>query len=336
MEHKSMMAKLKSLYRRAVVTDNPLMLLVSNMRSPRRYTRRVVYDQAFGKIPFISKSSPAQPVGAPVDRETVDRAVSTLRSRGVVSLPGHFAELAAKIRAEYAKPESEYEPVNAYYRTFFGPTGSSLITDLSLDENMLSIAAEYMGCQPYLRHGAALAILKSIDTTVPEYGVFNGLEDWPWHIDTPNLLSFHVIMNDLTEEDTHMRYAVGSHRVNRAASGIRSEELMTGRHEIYPCCGPAGTVYIFDNNGFHRPHAVGNSMRMTFEFYFTPGNQIFSMQQMRNIVESDAARGKRDKQFNGVGMFDEIEIPESFSPIQRESLMKIIEKTKQEEASSQA
>lgn len=329
-----MLAKLKSIYRRAVVTDHPLMVSLTNVRAPRRYGRRVVYDQVFGKIPFISKSRPAQAAGGPVDREMVDHAVSTLKSRGVVSFPGHFAEVAARIRAQYAKPESEYEAANLYYRTFFGPTGGALITDLSLDETMLAIASEYMGCQPYLRHGAALAILKPADTTVPQYGVFNGLQDWPWHIDTPNLLSFHILLNDIDENDSHMLYAVNSHKINRAASGIRTEELITGRNEIYPCCGPAGTVYIFDNNGFHRPHAVADSMRMTFEFYFTPGNQIFSMQQMRSIVASDAARGKRDKQFDGDGMFDEIEIPESFSPIQREALAKIIEKTEQESLNS--
>lgn len=329
-----MLTKLKSMYRRAVVTDHPLMVLLSNVRAPRRYGRRVAYDQVFGKIPFISKSRPAQLAAGPVDREMVDHAVSTIRSRGVVSFPGHFAGQAARLRERYARPESEYEAANLYYRTFFGPTGSAPITDLSLDETMLSIAAEYMGCQPYLRHGAALVVLKPADTTVPQYGVFNGLEDWPWHIDTPNLLSFHVLLNDIDENDSHMLYAEGSHKVNRAASGIRSEELIAGRNEIYPCCGPAGTVYIFDNNGFHRPHAVANSMRMTFEFYFTPGNQIFSMQQMRSIVESDADHGKRDQQNNGEGMFDEIEIPDSFSPIRREALLKTIKKTELENSKS--
>ena len=324
---------LKTLYRKAIATDHPLMVLVSNLRAPKRYYRRLAYDQIFGKIPIISKSKPAQAPGGQVDERMVESAVSALRSKGIVCFPGYFAEQAAKLRECYARPAAEYESVNRYERTYFGPTGSALMTDMVLNETMLSIAARYLRCQPYMRHGPALVVLKPADTTVPSYGKPNGLEDWPWHIDMPNLVSFHVLLNDTTTADTHMRYAMGSHKVNRAASGIRSEELITERNEIFECVGPAGTLYVFDNNGFHRPHAVANSMRMTFEFYFTPGNQIFSMNEMRNFVESDRARGKRDLQFNGDGIFDDIEISESFSPLQREALMKIVEKTTRENKS---
>lgn len=318
---------LKELYRTAVVTDNPLMVALSNIRAPKRYLRRLAYDQIFGKIPFISRSAPACAARGPVDEKMVETAVSGLRKDGIVCFPGRYADIAGRLRERYARPEEEYEPANRYERTFFGPTGSSMLTEMVLDETILSIAARYLRCQPYLRHGAALAILKPADTTVPQHGVFNGLQDWPWHIDTPNLLSFHLLMNDTSMSDTRMRYAKGSHWINRAASGIRSEELVTARNEIFECCGPAGTLYIFDNNGFHRPHAVANSMRMTFEFYFTPGNQIFSMQKMRTIVEEDKSRGKRDLQFFGDGIFDEIEVSDRFSPLQREALTKIIEKT---------
>lgn len=306
------------------------MVLFSNLRAPKRYLRRLAYDQVIGKIPFISISTPAQPTSDPVDSNTVETAVAGLRKDGIVSFPGYFADQADQLRRAYAKPENEYEAANRYERIFFGPTASPLITDVTLSETMLSIAARYMDCQPYLRHGSSLAVLKPADTTVPRYGVFNGLQEWPWHIDTPNLLSFHILLNESDAMGTRMRYAMGSHKINRAASGIRSEEMMTSRHEIFECVGPAGTVYIFDNNGFHRPHAVANSMRMTFEFYFTPGNQIFSMQQMRNIVESDNSRGKRDRQIYGVGIFDDVVIADHFSPIQRESLKRIVQKTAQE------
>lgn len=325
-----MYSNLKSLYRKAIVTDHPLMVLASNLRAPKRYCRRLAYDQVIGKVPFISKSSPARPTSGPIDEKTIETAVTSIRSQGIVSFPCYFAEIASKIRDRYARPEEEYEAANRYERIFFGPTGSSLITDLILNETMLSIAARYFRCQPYLRQGPALATLKPADTTVPRHGEFNGLEDWPWHIDTPNLLSFHLILNDTSDSGTRMRYAMGSHNINRPASGIRSEEIISNRYELFECCGPAGTLYIFDNNGFHRPHAVANSTRLTFEFYFTPGNQIFSMNQMRTLVEVDAERGKRDRQFYGDGVFDDIEIRDDFSPIQREALKKIVEITNSE------
>jgi hypothetical protein len=157
-------------------------------------------------------------------------------------------------------------------------------------------------------------------TTVPEFWADNGLKDWPWHIDTPNLLSFHVLLNDTDENGTRMLYAKGSHRSIRAVAGIRTEESVLRRFSIFNCCGPKGTLYIFDNNGLHRPHAVANSMRATFEFYFTPGNQIYSMRKMRAILEEDKARGKRDLQRYGDGIDDEIRIPAWASPLQAEAL----------------
>ena len=322
-----MLQTAKSLYRAAIATDHPLMVLLSNIRAPKRYMRRLLYDQIYGKLPFVSRTIPAPVATGRIDTAMVGTAVSALKADGIVSFPGYFADIAGQLKDRYARPEADYESANRYERVFFGPTGHPLLTDIVLDETLLSIAAGYLKSQPYLRHGASLAVLKPADTMVLKHGVANGLDDWPWHIDTPNLLSFHILLNDSTEEDTRMRYAKGSHKINRPASGIRSEELITGRYEIFECCGPAGTIYIFDNNGFHRPHAVGNSMRMTFEFYFTPGNQIFSMQQMRNIVESDDARDKRDLQSYGDGVYDDIVLADSFSPLQREALMAILKKT---------
>ena len=322
-----MLQTAKSLYREAIATDHPLMVLLSNIRAPKRYLRRLLYDQIYGELPFVSRTAPAPTATGRIDTKMVETAVSALKTDGIVSFPGYCADIASQLRERYARPDAEYESANRYERIFFGPTGHSLLTDIVLDETLLAIAARYMNCQPYLRHGASLAVLRPADATVLKHGVANGLDEWPWHIDTPNLLSFHIILNDLTEEDTRMRYAKGSHKINRPASGIRSEEMITGRYEIFECCGPAGTIYIFDNNGFHRPDAVADSIRMTFEFYFTPGNQIFSMQQMRSIVESDSARDKRDLQSYGDGIHDDIVLAESFSPLQREALMAIVKKT---------
>ena len=300
------------------------MLLVGNLRAPQRSLSKLRYDQLVGRVPFISKSVPAEPAAGPVDREVVEKCVRGLEQEGIAILPGFFDEEAMLLWDAYVEDKSKWPAGDFYYRTFFGPLGNPLFARIALDETVLSVAASYFRCQPYLRCGPSVTILHpqhDTDSTTqdPPYG----LETWPWHVDTPNLISMHLILNDTTPEDTRMLFANKSHCVMRSASGIRSEENITSRYNVTDCVGPRGTLYMFDNGGLHRPNAVANSIRATFEFYFTPGNNIQNMERMRTFIELDAASGKRDKQFYGDGAFDEVRIPADFSALQRETLQRV-------------
>jgi hypothetical protein len=319
-----MLNGLKKLYRKAFVTDHPAMLLFGNLRAPQRLNSRLRYDQALGKIPLISRTIPAKRPSSAVDEATIGKCIGDLCKEGIAILPGYFDQEAMQIWDAYAEAKEKWPSGDYYYRTFFGPLGNPLFARVALDETILSIAARYFGCQPYLRCGPNISILHPENDTDPT--VINhpyGLETWPWHIDTPNLLSIHLILNDTTAEDTRMLFANRSHRVPRSASGIRTENNITERYKVTDCVGPRGTLYMFDNGGLHRPNAVAGSLRATFEFYFTPGNNIQNMARMRTFIDADAESGKRDKQFYGDGAFDEIDIPADFSPLQRETLERV-------------
>ena len=286
--------------------------------------KRIEYDQVVGRVPLISKSVPAKPATGPIDEETVETCLRSLRDEGIAILPGYFAEEAGQMWDTYIGGEDRWPAGDFYYRTFFGPLGNPLFARVALNETILTIATRHYGCQPYLRCGPNISILHpahDTDSSVmpPPYG----LETWPWHIDTPNLLSMHLILHDTAADGTRMLFANRSHRVPRSASGVRTEENVTSRYSITDCAGPRGTLYMFDNSGLHRPHAVANSLRATFEFYFTPGNNIQNMARMRSFVENDIAAGKRDKELYGDGAHDEIVVPDDFSPLQRETLERV-------------
>lgn len=317
---------LKNAYRKALVTDHPLVLTLANLRQPQRIIRLAMYDQVIGRLPLISKTRPAKAIKGPIDQAFVDHAHATIDEKGIVVFPGLFADVARQLRERYMRAEKDYEAFDRYERTFFNPTCNQLISSFILREEFLVLAAKYMRCQPYLRLGPSLAVLKPEHTTVAKLGVPHGLEESSWHIDTPTLFGFHLILNDTTAANTRMRYAIGSHKVRRSVSGVRSEESVEARYDIVDCIGPAGTLYIFDHNGLHRKHAVAGSLRATFEFYYTAGNQCFSVEQMRWSIEVDKKRGKPDRQVCGEGMQDAIHLNESMSPIQREALREMIEK----------
>lgn len=319
-----MLNGLKNVYRKAFVTDHPAALLIGNIRQPQRIKMRLEYDQVVGKVPFFSKSVPTQPTTGPVDETVVETCLQNLRDEGIAILPGYFAKEAAEMWDTYVGSEDRWPAGDFYYRTFFGPFGNPLFADVALNETMLTIAARHYGCQPYLRCGPNISILHPAhDTDSSVIYHPNGLETWPWHIDTPNLLSMHLILHDTADDGTRMLFANRSHRVPRSSSGIRTEENVTSRYRITDCAGPRGTVYMFDNSGLHRPNAVANSLRATFEFYFTPGNNIQNMARMRTFIENDAASGKRDKQFYGDGAHDDVIVPDDLSPLQREALERV-------------
>lgn len=333
-----MRQQIRDLYRKAFVTDHPLMLLIGNLRRPSRFFKLAQYDQAFGlaadsfKIPFVSKTRKPLDASGPVDAEFMEKAFRGLKENGMAIFPGLFAKEAAEIRQRYMQDLDSYEQFDRYDSTFLNPTCNEFISSFILSETFLTLVGRYMGCQPYLRLGPVVRVIRPSHTTVPELGIPNGLDSVPWHIDTPTMVGFHLILNDVDDNDTHMKLAKKSHRKMYSESGIRPEDSIVGKYEIEECVGPAGTLYIFDHNSFHRPHFVENSIRATFEFYFTAGNQCFSIEQMRWAIDIDKERGKPDRQKLGEGMDGQVELGDKLSALQKEALRAMVEKTSWEES----
>jgi hypothetical protein len=313
----------KSIYRKTFVTDHPLMLTIGNLREPSKIFEKLQYDQLFGKLPLISRAHTTEETHKSIDKEFVSSCTQQLKQRGIVVLPGYFALEAKQICDEFIVDKKNWPAENKYTRSFYGIFENSLFSEILLNETFLNIASSYYGCQPYLRCGPSVSILHPKDSTVSEeYFHPMGLEVWNWHIDTANLISFHIILNDTNENDTRMLYADESHKVHRSSSGMRTEENIRNKYEVTDCCGPQGTLYIFDNNGLHRPNAVAHSLRSTFEFYFTPGNDIQGITYMRDLHKKGSFHGRLYHQHYAESAIEEVVTPESLSPIQREALDK--------------
>ncbi len=94
-------------------------------------------------------------------------------------------------------------------------------------------------------------------------------------------ISFMLLLNDLTMEDTHMEYALGSHRKWASFRDMDRfsypEKRVEDQFEIYHCLGEMGTLFIFDaSHGFHRATYKLHTERTVLHLNITTGSSLRS------------------------------------------------------------
>ena len=258
-------------------TNNPVILAFKNILRPKRFLTKFIYGQVIPLPAIISKGDPL-PKFTPSE-ETL-RIALQFKEDGVVVVPGMFRGIANHLTAqrnhgmEQFKPSEGYQD-GQYLRKFDQETFLYMV-----DETILQIFALYYGCQPYLRAGLSISLaypsadMKPTRESAPSQ---NNLQTG-WHYDTPNLVQVAVLLNDVTENDTHMQILKGQHRVHRVNLGQYdynySDEYVRDHCEIVQCVGPKGTAYFFEPNAPHRLFIVKNSPRYMAKTEFMPGNHI--------------------------------------------------------------
>lgn len=297
-------------------TDARWVLAVKNVLAPQRALTRARY----GQLPLVpARFSQARPAGAPpadLNRAELRSLLAELRRGGVVQLPGDRRELVGRLAERYGALESNWSPSGHYTRTLIDPTQDEDALALVTDPPLVALLAAYYGAQPFVRDAP------TVNITYPNIGAEEARatgSDWAsdWHWDTPNLLSVHVMLDDIQPDGTRMLYAKGSHRRPHVRIGDTdrwySEEFVRGRYPIVDCAGPMGSVWIFDNNGLHRLEPVLNRYRASFEFYWTPGNDLNTLAD-RAALESTDWIVIHDSLRGGRGPLPEL------SPLQRQAL----------------
>lgn len=265
-------------------TDAWWVLAVKNVLAPERLMARARYGQALRFPARLSRAERAGTAPAGVDRGLVSRLAAEFMREGVVQLPGDWSALARAIAERYGATADKHEPADDYLRTFLDPTADSDALALVTDPLLLSLLAAHYGAQPFLREPPTVNITYP-NITLEE--VRGHTTDWAsnWHWDTPNLLSVHVMISDIAQDGTRMLYAQGSHRRPHVRMGgtdrFYSEEFVRSRYPIFDCAGLTGAVFVFDNNGLHRLEPIKDRFRASFEFYFTPGNDLKSLANRR-------------------------------------------------------
>lgn len=246
-------------------SHSSVVLFIKNLLTPRRYFEKTIYGRTF--LPALKGKSGPNLMSKSYYKE--------FSENGILLLDSYRPDIADKLMAKYQQ-KLQIDPKNEYVRVYPEEHDEDLVS-LVGDELLTSLFSAHLNRQPYLRMNTPIELTyPSIDDVDsrnfnPEIklGAF-------WHFDTINMLQFHFILEDLSENDTCMIYALKSHRKNNATvcSEDRwfSEEYVTSNYEIKKCIGKKGTVIVFDPNGLHRLRPMRNSKRFLMHVNVTPGN----------------------------------------------------------------
>ncbi len=91
-------------------------------------------------------------------------------------------------------------------------------------------------------------------------------------------ISIMFLVKDLSENDTHMQYSMGSNKEkHKTVDRFKfDQDLIEKKYPIMKCIGKAGTVFIFrEGMGFHRGFQVSGSTRKILHLNVTSGHDLF-------------------------------------------------------------
>jgi hypothetical protein len=261
-------------YDRYFGSDHPLVLSVKNLVRPSRLLKKFLYGQI---VPLPSVLSLATPVeGLSSFPSEWQGYIKALKRDGIVFIPGFFKSNTGNLCDRYHVNPEAFPPSDRYKR-FTIDLNDPDIFKIATDPMLLAILAGYYSCQPYLRHLPGINCTHPDSEKARESVGFNNF----WHYDTANLMTAHILLNDVAVSDSCMFYAKGSHRTHRMAISKNdyyySEAYMRDHFEIVPCVGEAGTLLIFDPNGLHRVDLKPGTFRSHLHLNFVPGNDILKI-----------------------------------------------------------
>lgn len=94
-----------------------------------------------------------------------------------------------------------------------------------------------------------------------------------YHVDHLHQVSMMLLLSTVTEQTTHMQYAIGSHK-GLKLEGYYDENQVHSRYSILDLIGEPGTVYIFDTAGIHRAKYIVGTRRKILHLNFTTGHDL--------------------------------------------------------------
>jgi len=276
-------------YGRYFGTDHLFVLVIKNLIRPKRIIKKFLYRQIV-PIPFIL-SAASQNEELPELTNEWKKNIEILKRDGIVFIPGFFKKKSEAINEYYKLNAQEFPPKDKYHK-FDADFNNLDIFNIAVDPMVLTILANYYGCQPYHRHQPFINCTHLNNTREPLTPGFNDF----WHYDTVNQMTAHVLLNDISVSDNCMFYAKGSHRTHREYISrndyFYSEEYMNDNFEIIPCIGESGTLVIFDSNGIHRVDLKPSTFRSYLHLNFLPGNDVVDNSRGIQAAFSDETKSE--------------------------------------------
>jgi hypothetical protein len=124
-----------------------------------------------------------------------------------------------------------------------------------------------------------------------------------WHYDVRGRqIKIMIFLNDVVPGDQNFAYCPGTHlpidgvkrsRFDRAASRFPDGWPESKQLKVVDCYVKAGTAAIFDTNCIHRLRRRDSRLRDSLTFYYTPGQELFSLDVNPEDLRGEAKEYKR-------------------------------------------
>lgn len=259
-------------------TQANIVLILKNILGPKRMIKKIVYGQIIPLPGFMSKGEAFDRKQYPLSPAEAE-ALLKLRIDGFVFLPSSYNVFCDHILQKFSLDLNDNKPITNYNNYQLSHPDETMM-EVFINEEVLKIFAHYYGKQPYLRSAV------SVKDTYSNYDSLHSREkdkeagkfQTNWHFDTANQLQFHLLLSDITENDSHMVLARAGHKVHRIAlrkdDYFYSDEYIYENFDVVPLVGKKGTMYLFDSNTPHKAIIKKGTRRIMLQGLFTPGNDM--------------------------------------------------------------
>ncbi len=225
--------------------------------------------------------------------EKVESWYNELSSNGIIKIENEFDWVKTIYNEEYFKNiDNEYflsdcidDRAITTGRTFAKTVslGDPKLFDWYFNKDLVTLIAKIFQQQPFYRNQPLLQTYEYKDNNSKDIAS-------KWHIDS-NLhqITFMLLLNDLTVDDTHMEYALKSTKEKNKTLNrdILDKQNIENKFEIINCIGNAGTLFIFCGGmGYHRAVYKQSTIRTIYHANFTPGHDIVPeyFEKKENII----------------------------------------------------
>jgi hypothetical protein len=249
--------------------------------------RRVFYNERLQGLVWRKYYSPNPRTPRVEISKQADRHLEELRDNGVTILHG-FESVADHIEQTYfpvieGRADHSSQPLekvshgerddvsnSQHYRISFKDPG---IAPLLFDSDVCGILYNYYQRQPYYR-GQPYVIKNALARDV-SFDQFSKLEvSAKFHTDFYRQIAMMFLVKDVAETDTHLEYAMGSHKVRHSWKRYTYDDSdVAKQYPIKHCVGPRGSLILMDaGSGLHRGAHKKGTVRKTMHCLVTTGH----------------------------------------------------------------
>ena len=211
-----------------------------------------------------------------------------LRDNGITKFEKKYEEYANYINNYYVpyleKQENHFEHSRYLVNTqsiseLERPFNSDFLLNepflrkLFFDKDLMSLLKGYFMRQPFIRNNPVISRVNYTGKGLSPADKF--------HLDGGlHQISFMMLLNDISENDSHMEYALKTNnqllnRRNFLERHPANSSYIRDKYNIFKLTGKAGDLFVFDaGNGFHRANLIPGTSRTVLHMNITTGYGI--------------------------------------------------------------